>query len=285
MGDDAFLGSRGGNVFPIIRNEHIRMIKEEIKVILYKDSCQVFCKFWFKNQGTKNEDIFMGFPDYIETPGERSNALRNFTCKTNGIKTRFDKQTQITKYDSDTLSIEYEKWYCWDVGFKPDETVIVENSYVGGWGGSADGTCSFSYLIGTAQTWFGTIANGKVIFDYSKVASEAFIDTVSYSDKTLPEGLHRTIYSDSTVFSFQDYLPKWNETLKLNLLSFWKCPYREFDTKATEYPFSYRASSDHKKDKNTLRLMRNEVYARHGYIFQDVELQKYFLSDASSKKL
>jgi hypothetical protein len=274
--NDAFLGSRGGNVFPIIRNESIRMVKEEIKVVMEKDSCRVYCKFWFKNLGTKAENVFMGFPDYFEDISQGSNPLRNFTCAVNGQETEFDKRTQTTEVDNIPDLKRYEKWFCWNVQFKPGETVLVENNYNGDLGGSADGTCSFSYLIGTAQTWSSTIANGKVIFDYSKIASKSFVDTTFYSDRTLPKGLERNIYNDSTVFSYNNYLPKWNETLKVNLLCFWKCPYGELQKGLTEYPFQNNRFKSPTFSKQMLRLMRNEVFARHGYVFKDLELQNYF---------
>ena len=275
--NDAFLGSRGGNVFPIIRNENIRMVKEEIKVIMEKDSCRVYCKFWFKNLGSKAENIFMGFPDYFKNISEISNPLRGFTCAVNGQKTEFEKRSQTTEIDNIPELKRYEKWFCWNVQFNPGETVLVENNYNGDLGGSANGTCSFSYLIGTAQTWSSTIANGKVIFDYSKIASKAFVDTTFYSDKALPTGLKRSIYNDSIVFSYSNYLPKWNESLKVNLLCFWKYPYGELQKGLTEYPFRNNLFFQ-PFSKQMLRLMRNEVFARHGYIFKDTKLNDYFSS-------
>lgn len=273
--NDAFLGSRGGNVFPIIRNESIRMVKEEIKVILEKDSCRVYCKFWFKNLGTKTENVFMGFPDYFKDISQGSNPLRGFTCAVNGKFTEFDKRTQTTEVDNIPDLKRYEKWFCWNVQFKPGETVLVENNYNGDLGGSADGTCSFSYLIGTAQTWSSTIANGKVIFDYSKIASKAFVDTTFYSDRTLPKGLERNIYNDSTIISYNNYLPKWNETLKVNLICFWKCPYGGLQKTFTESPILGNIKMK-TLGQQMLRLMRNEVFARHGYVFKDIDLQNYF---------
>lgn len=277
--DDAFLGTRSGNVFPIIRNETIRMVKEEIRIVMDYDSCKVFCKFWFQNLGSKEENVFMGFPDYFEDVAGNSRALRNFTCNVNSIKTDFDKMTQTTQYESDTLkqAVEYNKWYCWTTHFEPKETILVENTYVGDWGGSIDGTCGFEYLIGTAQTWCNTIGSGEVTFDYSKIASDLFVDTTYYSYSTLRPGMKRTIHKDSTVYSFNDYLPKWNETLSLNLICYWKSPYGEVDKNLVEYPFKDRYEwRDKNLSKQTLRLMRNEIYARHGYIFKDIELQNYF---------
>lgn len=274
--NDAFLGSRGGNVFPIIRNENIRMVKEEIRISLEKDSCIVDCKFWFQNHGNKKEAVLMGFPDYFSDNGQISKPLRGFTCAINGKSTKCSKRTQTTEIENIPDLKSYEKWYCWDVQINSGETILVENSYVGDWGGSVDGTCRFGYLIGTAQTWSSNIASGKVIFDYSKIASSAFVDTSFYSDKTLPKGLKREIYSDSIVFSYQNYLPKWDETLSVSIYSFWKCPYGNLNADIKELPLNFQKRFIQQLDVKKLKLMRNEIYARHGYIFKDSELQKYF---------
>jgi hypothetical protein len=277
--DDAFLGTRGGNVFPIIRNETIRMVKEEIRIVMDYDSCKVCCKFWFQNQGSKQENVLTGFPDYFKNMTQHSRVLRNFTCTVNSVKTKVDKMTQVNQYNADAPpeTAEYNIWYCWTTHFEPNETVLIENTYVGEWGGAAEGTCSFEYLIGTAQTWNGTICSGKVIFDHSKVASNLFVDTARYSDFPLRPGMERAVYKDSTVYRFNDYLPKWNETLELDLMCYWKNPYGKTDQNLVEYPFKYRYDwRDKYLSKQTLRLMRNEIYARHGYIFKDPGLQNYF---------
>ena len=109
---------------------------------------------------------------------------------------------------------------------------------------------------------------------YYNLASQNFIDTSYYSDDELPDGLHRKIYNDSTVFSYSNYLPEWNETLHVYFICFWGTPFGITNDELEEYPFQPVRVSN----KTKLRLMRNEVYARHGYIFKDTELQKYFLS-------
>jgi hypothetical protein len=250
------------------------MFKEEIRIVMERDSCIVYCTFWFKNISAHKDDISMGFPDYFESICSGSQPLRGFTCKVNGEKTDCDKRTQTIQFDSDTSIFNYEKWYCWEVEFNPNETVVIENSYVGSWGGSASGICEFGYLIGTAQTWFGNIGSGKVTFDYSNLASQNFIDTSYYSDDELPDGLHRKIYNDSTVFSYSNYLPEWNETLHVYFICFWGTPFGVYEDDLEVFPFEITNRSN----KTKLRLMRNEVYARHGYVFKDLALQNYFLS-------
>jgi len=279
IADDAYLGSRGGNVFPIIRSQSIQMIKEEIRITMGKDSCLVNCKFWFKNTKKQKETVLMGFPDYFKNIGQSSTPLSHFTCSINGEVTKTEKRSQTTDVENIPQLQAYEKWYCWNVTFNPGETVLVENSYKGVLGGSADGTCRFSYLIGTALTWHDPIGEGKVVFDYSRIASKAFVDTTTFRWEKLPEGMERKIFADSLVYTFKNYSPKWGEMLETHIYCFWKYPYGT--PSATKQPpvkeFPYKNPGFIKsKSIADLKLMRNEVYARHGYIFKDAKLKNYF---------
>lgn len=147
--DDGFIGTIGGNVFPIWRSEQIRMSKEEIRIKMFKDSCIVTCKFWFTNETSDTaKEINMGFPDFIYEGESQPHPLRSFTCRVRGNRERFYKKKQIIYCIDDSAKTsypmdEYQYWYCWDVNVNPKETVLVENTYVGDWGGSNDGTCNF----------------------------------------------------------------------------------------------------------------------------------------------
>ena len=269
--NDASLGSRGGNVFPLFRRYDIRMEREVIKIKMKRDSCYVSCRFWFKNGSRNTCELLVGFPDNMEDPSEVTRPLKRFTCKVAGKGTKVDHFKSITSVDADTSIRWYDSWFCWSVPFKELETVLIENSYTGEWSKSLGGTFFFDYLIGTAKTWKGSIGSGKVVFDFSDLASKLFIDTSYYSDIVLPKGMNRKIYNDSIVFSYNDYFPEWDESLRVSLWSFWEPPFGKVDS--NNNPFRYM---NLKRSKIDLRIMRNEIYARHGYVFKDNELRNYF---------
>ncbi|WP_243347927.1 YARHG domain-containing protein [Parabacteroides sp. FAFU027] len=275
--DDTNLGSQGGNVFPIMRNKYIRMAKEDVKVKMLKDSCIVTCLFWFKNYSREKQYVFMGFPDYFECVGEDSESLRHFTCQINNKKTEVRPLSQKITEELDTAEVNYERWYCWDTNFKPNETLLIWNTYVANWGGSADGTLLISYLIGTGRTWHETIGDGKITFDFSDLVSQSFVDTTGYGTHKLSPGMTRQVYNDSIVYSFKNYYPDWGEQYSVSLLPFWK--YYAYNDTISTNPYKEgrgEFSFEYKYTKPTLRLMRNEVYARHGYIFKDEALNTYF---------
>lgn len=270
--NDAALGSRGGNVFPVFHFKNVSMVKEIITIKLERSENKVNCKFWFKNSGKDETGILMGFPDYMYGPASESMPIRNFTCQVQNVLVETDQFSQVSNPDSDTSLRFYNKWYTWYVSIKPGETIFVENNYVGDWGASLSGNQFFDYLIGTAKTWDGPIGSGRVVFDYSDLASQLFMDTSYMYNADLPEGMRRTQYEDSTVFSYTSYAPEWEEVLTVSFWSFWDVRFDQ--VYSSEYnPLESIPFPDSAK---LLRIMRNEIYARHGYVFNDQELLAYF---------
>jgi hypothetical protein len=266
--NDSYLGSVGGNVFPVFSRDSIRMLKENIIVTMGRDSCFVQCSFCFVNNTNKRISILMGFPDYFSYPETHSKPLNSFTCKIDGSDQQVDKLNSRLNAESDEDLEWYEKWYCWHVYFQPWDTLFIENTYWGCYGGSLAGNYSFDYLIGTARTWNGTIGQGRVVFNYSDIFSNLFVDT-SYADadKYLPSGLSRIIYTDSVVYSFWDYLPNWDERIRVSFFPFWG--FAGFDT-PQKYLYKINRSNEQ------YQQMINEIYARKGYTFNDKNLQEYF---------
>ena len=268
--NDAYLCSIGGNVFPIFGNNSIRMLKENINIKMGRDSCFVKCNFWFVNNSNQSVSILMGFPDYLSDPASESQPLRSFTCKVDGVDQSVDKFISQLSVDNDENVVWYEKWYGWLVSFQPYDTLAIENTYWGSYGGSLSGTYSFDYLIGTAKTWNGTIGDGSIIFNYSDIISDLFIDTSYYkSDKALPQGLSRIICTDSLIYSFIDYAPEWDQRLRIEFFPFWTYSYGN----ERHLPKSYYRIN---RTKEQYQRMIDEIYARKGYAFNDRTKQEYF---------
>ena len=283
------MSSRGGNIYPDYESQKdIRMEKERVYIKMYIDSIDVYCKFWFYStvKNKNNEYVNVGFPNFTEGPGGASPELRNFKTKVNGKevdvilaeeKTTF-KDLKTGKLTDAELIIK--SWFLWGVEFKQNDTTIVENWYTGSWGGSY-ASKSFEYLVGTGGTWDSTIGDGKIVFDHSNLVSSAFVDGKGDSASLNP--LNVASYRDSTVYHFKNYRPNKHLTLFISFISFWDDPYHgraegSFE-KIYQGPLGLKYFLKKKKEEGfDLRLMRNEIYARHGYLFKDKKLQDYFES-------
>ena len=68
-------------------------------------------------------------------------------------------------------------------------------------------------------------------------------------------------------YNFKNYKPfSKNTSLSLYIFSYWNWLFKFSNILKEQLP----------KDKNLLRLIRNEVYARHGYRFDSLDLHLYF---------
>ncbi len=149
------------------------------------------------------------------------------------------------------------------MNFPGKATTNIENSYVGSWGGTYY-SCDFVYQIGTGRTWFKKIGEGKIVFDHSQLASSYFV----IKSKNPSPKITATQYEDSLVYTFHNYLPSEDEYLRIEFWNYW-----DYIVPPDYYKLMLR---EHKVTKEAARLMRNEIFARYGYQFNDHKLKEYF---------
>ena len=239
------------------------MVKEKIFIKAHRESCEVFCNFWFYNYG-KSNFLTVGFPDYVENIAVESKPIRNFTAYVNGNQQEIMTAKQIITEKHGENSYKY--WYVWYTNFPSRDTVYIENTYSGDWGGSIC-TRFFHYDIGTGRTWYKDIGAGEIIIDYSDVASDNFLIKDRYSNLT--DEITIIEREDSLVFTFNDLIPQQYQVISIEFLSYW-------NFRIPDYEFIKKEYQKLIADKKTARLMRNEIFARHGYLFTDPELKAYF---------
>ncbi|GEM_PF-4733352 len=260
--NDTYLGSVGGSTFDEQKaaypfsswhnSNDIRMLKERVVIDIRRDSFCTHCTFWFCNHG-KTQYVHFGFPNYVSEFEEGTGKLRNFSTCIKGEQIQTDTVVQKThSYDA----AESVNWFSWHYQVPANDTLIIENSYTGDLGLSPT-SAIVRYIIGTGSTWEGTIADGTVIFNITNVASSNFIIKGQYGQTEIKPD----IYQDSIVFRFHDYKPKWGESVGIEIAPFW---------------LGYGMPSLQSMDPMKIRLMRNEIYARHGYVFNDKSLNVYF---------
>jgi hypothetical protein len=270
--DDGYVGSAGGNLFQE-KAHSIQMVRERVHVQLRQGVCHVTCRFWLFNSSQQPQRVIVGFPDYEDNPASTTKPLRKFTCSVNGTPERDIARTiqrtvfppdrtvlQSGRVVSDTL--EWDRWwFTWMVDFGPRDTTVIDNEYDGLWGGTP---CEreFVYVLGTGATWSGPILDGRITFDHTALASTQFVlrEAIQGALQLRPR-----FYDDSTVYVFTNYLPAPDEVVHIAFHAYWdhdaQCP--------GEYGAPITSAEQ-------AAIMRNEVYARHGYIFKDPGLADRF---------
>ena len=139
----------------------------------------------------------------------------------------------------------------------------------------------FSYVIGTASTWYGPIGNGRITFDFSNLCTQYLLIDPAKSFTKNKIAVRR--YDDSLVYSFSNHTPYANEHLSPSFYLYWLHPFwlihsvKDNHAGIEDLMSSQETIIDSFPYTNLqFRIMRNEIYAHHGYIFKDNALQTYF---------
>jgi hypothetical protein len=265
--NDSNLGSEAGNVFPLQHNS-IQMLSEDIHIYMSIDTIFAICNFTFVNNGT-TDTVLMGFPALTCTDMDVE-PIRNFTTAIN----RKDVPVKLIN-NSDNIDCEEcnngRSWYTWEVISAHGDTLNIRNTYSGDIGSSLSGTVFMDYIIGTGKTWHEGIKNGKVTFHHGQVASNRFITS---DFKQLKEAKNFTIqeHEDSLVFKFSDLVPACNQSLGVGLIGIQKFPIPQF----TLDDYLKEKIKSRQFTATDYRLMRNEIFARRGYVFKDSSLTRHF---------
>ena len=120
--DDGVLRSAGGNVF-LDSSNAIEMAREFVYIKMFRDSCNVYCKFWFFNHA-KAQDVLTGFPETSDI-FEMGRPLRNFRIEINGKNVDSEQKQEIDEQYPDSPNT----WYTWRTYFPANDTTIIENWY------------------------------------------------------------------------------------------------------------------------------------------------------------
>lgn len=148
-----------------------------------------------------------------------------------------------------------------DYGFVSDDSRQCQNTEY------AEMQGAFSDEMGNGEWWLRSSYSEEECLDYIKITGE--VNWNDYYVDTEKLGVRPAMY--------------------INLDTYWKSQYNSDenlinDNETREYileesHLKYLNDQDIEKlSKKELRLARNEIYARHGYIFKDKSLKKYFNS-------
>lgn len=273
------------------------MVKEIVYIKMYDDICIVNCKFWFYNHG-KTDTVKIGFPSVIfdqDAPGHF--PINSFKSSVNNIATDINIHRENVKlfhendgsedafeggevvYEEpvdttfqDTTS--YTEWFVKDVVFKGYDTTVIEDTYWSEWGASSGDNFmdkTFTYFIGSGATWFNNITNGTIIFDHSEYASNISINSLSYKS----QNTKLTQTNNFTVFKFNSLKPDTNQEFSIMFYDWDNIGFDYFESNYEDINFKEFLKNNNFGIKEQV-LIKNEILAKHGYIFSDPTIQNYY---------
>ena len=166
-----------------------------------------------------------------------------------------------------------------DVSTPKTETSVIKGTYVGDFGGKKITIC-IDRIVGETVTGYSIVAGNERAFSGSYQVHEKGFAIVAAEPGDRPDdGVFKLLYTKET----DDLGGIWkpNDTKKIKERVF-VLPRKVFkySTKVGTYPQSSTKQLKEKDVENMrpaeLRIMRNEIYARHGYGFKLVEMREHF---------
>lgn len=273
--NDSFVTVAGGQITFDSENTNIEIQRENITIELFESNYSVIIDYLFYNNSTTTQ-ILTAFPEYKVREGLFSeNIIENFhITQIGGEDIEFDYQ------ESDYALSNYFKitgWYLKNIIFEGNSTTQIQISYdaVYNQNGPFD---SVNYLLGTGKTWFGPIKNLNVTVINQNpekwIYSVIFGSVQNYIYTNDLDGIYNLFIAE--------HEPELEEQIYINITNSPK--YYKPLYSITDSNFIFR---DEKLESDwfrflsagQLRLLRNSIYAYHGYIFSSFDLQNHFSTE------
>jgi hypothetical protein len=266
--NDGWIEISGGN-YSIVdsQNSEIRLIRERMIIDLYETYYNIRISYTFYNDGpTVTLDI--GFPEYA-TPEHYMAGLSNFRSYINGksVETRYVRNSSYVLKNKAGIN-NIEAWHIKKVTFTNNKELnsIVEYSgqysALGGYGGA------LVYLYGTARCWKNGIENFTIeVNNHANLWINEFkTQFVNYTLKN---------EDDILIINAKQIIPNLNDTFELYVST----NYRRFLwADDTGWYFKDVINENELKffSKDQLRILRNSLYAWHGFIFSSKDMIDFF---------
>ena len=271
--NDTYFFTSGGNLIPAEETDiSVEMKSEIISIVLQPKYYEVTVDFEFYNNG-RTVDLLVGFP-YFEAGIGGHGKLYDFKCWTNGELKDFSDTPIIRNFSKDNYNAEeLENAYTRTITFPAKSITNTTVKYKSEYGRDTEGYI-IKYLYGTGSSWKNSIGNITLILE----------NNLPYDN---PNGF-RLPKGDATAFSriadnkweahFSDIEPDYTDCITIHTKDILedtgpKCfplyGYKFRDVKASEgWLFWYT--------KPQLRILRNTIYALHGYDFKSADLKQLF---------
>ena len=276
--NDTAWGGTPGDLFPI-QTSDVAMVEEHI--VMRQNSkdwaWEVRVEFTFKNVGKKPVEITMGFPFYTydpESPSTQPKGTKDvkendpmvwdFTTQVDGKSVRYEKQA--VKANPAFPELHYKWAYVWPTKFEPGQTIKVANSYRQGITQDSSGYIWPTYILRTGGMWHG----GKI----GRSHIEIFGDSESLPCQD--EGFFK-ITPEKGNLKRKPEGPKWEWDLKDHKpTTDVEACFRSRDHIRNVMFYELEDTDYSKMSVAELRILRNTVFAFHGYEFKSDDLKKHF---------
>ena len=271
--NDTYFFTSGGNLIPAEEKDtKIQMKSEVITIVLQPKYYEVTVDFDFYNSG-KTVELLVGFP-FFEAGIGGHGKIYDFKCWTNGELKDYSDMPLVREFSNNNYNAEQlENAYTRTIEFPAKSTTATKVSYKSEYGADTDGHI-IKYLYGTGSSWNGSIGEITLVLENRL--------TYERPDQfELPKGNESAftrIADNRWEAHFYQVKPKYTDCITIHVRDILddtgpKCFPSYFKFKGTvkakqEWLFWYT--------KPQLRIIRNAIYALHGYEFKSADLRQLF---------
>lgn len=293
VANDTTIGFTGGSPYPQ-KNTSVKLLEEDLTLILGSDGSLVEVTYILKNLGEKCE-LTLGFPYYTTKDvtdvdmGDWALGISEFTCSVDGrpVEVRDSRGPDVLKVKKLFSTVS---WKLWNVTFDRGQTRKVYHRFKGSMGSSTGnstvanrGVSFFEYILTTARNWQGPIGTFKLTVKTREPLKLSDIYGINY--------LGFTASNNSLVLEKKDFVPE----KELYISVFGEFERRPMKSSENWLNPSFKASASYfsgvlpwystvklteasleGRSAKDLTILRNEIYARHGRVFQDNALKEHF---------
>jgi hypothetical protein len=274
--NDTALSAYGDNVGPFEGTPDIVLDHEIINLDIYPDKTLVDVTFYLKNEGSR-QTILVGFPDEYASYGlagqeefqytDIVGPIMDFQSTVDGVPVHIETKTQVNKKIVGDYPENFKVlWHVWPTTFEPAKTTVINNKYWVKNGINVMGERNFGYTLMTGAKWKDKINSAKIYANlkggliFSDIKKEYSTSGITY------------INNNKAMWEFKDFEPSKENGKGYFSLSFKRNLGDELGNRLlTESDLTGL-------DFWQLKVLRNEVYARHGRPFKTESLQNYFNS-------
>ena len=288
--DGAFYAN-GGNIFPM-KETSIELRKEVLNLSVKNSVVYVNVLFHFYNP-SESKNLTVGFvtaPPDGDAHGSRS-GINDFTVKVSGLNLDF-RLEQLKEPNEELGYFGDEFLYLFDVNFGTGITT-VEHTYQIELSDFLGTIFDFSYILQTGLTWANDQIDDftlNIDFDsetHFSLPSQLIADQSKWTFKGIGKlatqecimGFNSVVrgFTKKGTLSFQEKKFKPKSDIRLVIWKNWSFYYYYSNQNMScDFDKKIYALVNKQIDKEDARLLRNFLFAIHGYQFKSPELRNYF---------
>jgi hypothetical protein len=267
--NDSSFGAAGAPYPRPTPNRDIRMVAEIVRVRFLTDTARVSCLFTFRNEGNAQR-VVIGFPDENFGDVPEQGLIRWFRSWVD------DREVAVRRAVVKRV-VDYEGTYVWwlkDVAFAAGQTVRIRNEYEIRYSENVEGTRWFTYILSTGAGWKGTVGEAAVTIDLGRVPPATVF---GLGLPQLRPGLAVSPGAQLRGRTLRWHFSNFEPTKQHDIRVAWAAAVADPTRLCPQCSTRPLTEADLRgKSARTLTLMRNEIYAVHGRIFQRKDLEDYF---------